>query len=756
MTTRETAPPEEAADGAPASVDSFLEAKLHWPPARPEWLTRQRLLDRIAGACEHPVTLVAAPAGYGKTILLTQWLTQEQPRAAWVSLDAGDNDPSQLWTHVAAALDRAGCRLDPELPPGWTGTDAVAPGPMVPAVVAALATMREDLVVVLDDFQFIRDTTCHAQVELLIEHLPPQAHLVLLTRADPGLRLGRLRAAGGLLEIRADDLRFTTDEAAGLLARAPVVLGDHALDLLMQRTEGWPAGLYLASLSLTGRTDPDAFVRTFSGADRYIGDYLTEEVLGRHSDRMRDFILTVSILDRFSAALCDHVAGITGSGSILRELEHTNLFLVPLDGDGRWYRFHHLFGAVARAELEVAQPQRLQTLHTRAADWFGARGSVDEAIRHSIAGGDTESAALLVQAHWLQFVDAGRAATVQGWLQAIGPPTEATDPAASVTTAWMAALIGDEATLAARSAALQAFHGHGPLPDGSRSVESALAMIQGLFGYGGPVEMMRGAELAVALETDRHSPFHALANVSLGHAAYVAGQLDRAVTPLADAARNDRAPVIVRALALATESLVQDERANIDRSRECAEQAMALLEAHGLPAMPQASLVHTALGRAQANAAQLDEALATLDRSLALGRAASAYGPWGMVHHLVTHAAVAAAAGRSELAGSLLLELDARSARFTDGMEAMTARTAAVRHLTQNPGGVDPAEGEPLTGREIDVLRLLQGTLSLQEIADELYLSFNTVKTHARAVYRKLGVHTRAEAVLTGRQQGLV
>ena len=467
------------------TVDSFLEAKLHWPPRRDDWLRRGRLLARMGAASDHPVTLLAAPAGYGKTILVAQWLEEAHPRAAWVSLDPGDNDGNRLWAHVAAALERAGCALDTTGSDHRVGSDATAPGSTLSAIVSALAAMSEDLVLVLDDFHFIREPRCHAQVELLVEHLPPQAHLVILTRSDPGLRLGRLRASGGLLEIRAEALGFTSDEARAMLERDHVDLGADSVGLLMQRTEGWPAGLYLASLSLAGRPEPDAFVRDFSGGNRFIGDYLTEEVLSRHTPEVRDFIIRVSILDRFSAPLCDHVLATTGSAALLHDLERTDLFLMPLDDEGSWYRFHHLFAAVARSELEIVRPEEIRSLHKRAADWFGIQGNVDEAVKHSIAAGDTGTAAMLLQRHWLRFVDAGRIATVLGWAQQIGAP-EVGDPGAVVTAAWLAALIGDETSLAGRLTELDAFQDHGPLADGSRSVESATAMIAGLFGYGGP------------------------------------------------------------------------------------------------------------------------------------------------------------------------------------------------------------------------------------------------------------------------------
>lgn len=738
----------------PEVVDSFLDAKLHRPARRADWVHRDRLLKSVSQVCERPVTLIAAPAGYGKTTLIAQWLDDARPIAAWVSLDAGDNDPNQFWAHIATALGRAGCPLPARqrrLGVRWSR----APGSILSTVIDALSAMSSDLVLVLDDFHFIHDATCHDQLELLIEHLPQQAHLVVITRADPGLRLGRLRASGQLLELRAHHLRFTTDEATTLLAKEGTVLDDDSTALLMQRTEGWPAGLYLATLSLTGRPDPASFVRSFSGSNRFIGDYLTEEVLNRHTDDVREFITTISILDRFSASLCDHLAGTSGSAALLNQLEHTNLFLVPLDDNRGWYRFHHLFAAVARSELEIAHPERIRALHTRAAAWFSEHAYVDEAIKHSIAAERPDLAAAMMQEHWLHYVDAGRIATVLGWVESVGQPPQDAEPAVSVTAAWMAALTGDQEALASRFTDLNPFRDVGPLPDGTSSVESAISMIEGLFGYGGPVEMLQGAQRAVALETDPRSPFYAVAHVSLGHAAYVVGELDDAAAALENVRRSTHAPAIIQTLGLATESLVECEKNKLELSRERAEQAMWIVDVHGLRAIPQASLAYTALGAAQAADEDLNDALATLARGLVLRRESTAHGPWGMIHHLLVHARVAAQAGRHGLARELLAELETRLDTFVDGMTAMNARVTAVRRLVRTRPPTQ-LRGEPLTERETDILRLLQGTLSLHEIAGELFLSFNTVKTHTRAVYRKLGVHTREDAVRIGRQHQLL
>jgi len=741
----------------PPSIDSFLEAKLSRPLSRDNWVYRDRLVEAMDRATRHPVTLVAAPAGYGKTTTVAQWLNRDDSSSvAWVSLDSGDNDPDRLWTHVEVALGRAGCVLPASEPSRLVApSSGDAPRTVLSAIVNALAAMPDDIVLVLDDFHSIQHPACHDQVQFLVQNLPAQAHLVIITRSDPGLRLGRLRASDQLAELRANDLSFTRSEAVELLAREQVTLADDTVSQLMERTEGWPAGLYLATLSLAGRADPDDFVRRFSGGNRFIGDYLTEEVLSRHSDRVREFITNVSILDRFSADLCDQVTGMTDSASILYDLERSNLFVVPLDEERQWFRFHHLFAAVALSELEITRPDEVRSLHGRAAEWFTSHGHLDEAIQHWLAAGHSEDAALLIQSSWLQYADAGRAATVLGWLEPLGTPSSATGPAALVTAAWMAAIEGNETDLAGHLAALEDFKDFGPLPDGARSVESSVAMIHGLLGYGGPLEMMAGAERAVELETDSHSPYHAIAHVSLGHAHFVQGDLERAIGTLRTSSGSDSAPGIIRVLSLSVESFVESERGNQPRSLECAELAVDIVETRGLRASPQASLAFAALGQAQAEAGKTDDALATLELGLALRRQNSAQGVWGPIHQLLVTARVAAQAGRFPLARDLLAELATRMSRFTAGMAVMHERVAAVQQLLRDEVAAGMIS-EPLTERELDVLRLLQSSMSLHEIAAELYLSFNTVKTHARAVYRKLGVHTRGEALRIARHHSLI
>lgn len=748
----------EPAVEQPASrvVDAFLEAKLNAPPTRDEWVPRSRLLDQLDASVHRRLTLIAAPAGYGKTTLVAQWIASgRSPSAAWVSLDEGDNDAGRMWTHIATSLKRAGCALESDLFSIMAAGSAEALSGLLPQLVNALAAMPDEVVLVLDDFHLVTSPACHEQVAFLIEHLPSQAHVVVLTRADPSLRLGRLRVAGDLSEIRADDLSFSSHEASSMLLHEQVSLSDESVGDLVRRTEGWPAGLYLAALSLVDRTDPDTFVGEFTGDNRFIGDYLTEEVLSRHTEAERTFVATMSVLDRFSAPLGDYVAGTTGTASMLAEFERSNLFLVPLDHDHRWFRFHHLFAAVARNELESTAPDRVGQLHRRAGEWFRDNDYIDEAVKHFLAAGDTAAAAHLVQANWLRYVDAGRAATVSGWLQGLGTPTVMGDPAAGVTAAWMAALSGDRERFASLLTHLEQFREYGPLPDGTQSVDSAISLLRGVFGFGGPVEMLAAGRRAVELEVDGAGPFYGTAYAALSHAEYVTGDLDAAVSHGLAAAYSEATPSIIQVLGSSIVSFAEAERGNKLASREQAERAMAIADANGLSVIPQSSFAFVALGAAQASAGKSADALRTLERCRMLRRKNAALSPWPTIHLCRALASVAIDTGQLDLARTTLAEADRLMAPFEDGISVMQDRFAQVRARLAN--ALDPDAGaDQLTERELEVLTLLPGSLSISAIARELYLSPNTVKTHTRAIYRKLGARSREEAVRIARGRQLV
>ncbi|WP_088284323.1 LuxR C-terminal-related transcriptional regulator [Kineosporia sp. A_224] len=401
----------------------LLQTKLYLPRPRAGVVPRARLHGRLDGAAGAKVVLVCAPAGFGKTTLLAQWLAeQEAPplgrRAAWLSLDRGDDDPVTFWTYVVTALRS----VAPE-----AGADALAllgdGGPVQIRLV--LTTLLNDLavpggevVLVLDDYHLVEAREVHEEMAFLLEHLPPRVRLVLAGRADPPLPLARLRARGELVEVRAADLRFTPDEATAYLVGVmglPVTARDVAA--LDDRTEGWIAALQLAALSMQGREDVSGFVAGFTGDDRYVVDYLVEEVLQRQPPAVRDFLLQTSVLARLTGPLCDAVTGQQGGRAALEALDRGNLFVVPLDDHRRAYRYHHLFGDVLRARLAEESPDLVRTLHRRASDWYAGNGDPAEGIRHATAAQDFDRAADLVE---LAMTDARRTrqeAALRHWIE---------------------------------------------------------------------------------------------------------------------------------------------------------------------------------------------------------------------------------------------------------------------------------------------------------------------------------------------------
>ena len=397
----------------------LLETKLHLPTPHGRLVPRPRLTEQIQRAAEASLTLVSAPAGFGKTTVMAELARRpDGAHVAWLSLDSGDNDALTFWAYVIEALDRA--------VPGVGGTArsilAAAQGSVdatVTTLINGLAGVDASVVLVLDDFHVIESPVVHGQVGYFVDHLPGHVHIVLGTRADPPIPLSRLRARGGLVEIRASDLRFSAAEAAAYLAAMGLSLSDANVAALEGRTEGWIAALQLAALSLQGRADATEFISAFAGDDRYIVDYLVEEVLRRQPNDVRDFLLKTSILARFTAPLADTVTGRPGAAATIESLDRGNLFVVALDNQRRWYRYHHLFGGVLRAYLAAEQLAEVPLLHRRASDWHASNGDRDEAIEHALRADDPERAADLVELALPEMRRFRREPTLRRWLEAI-------------------------------------------------------------------------------------------------------------------------------------------------------------------------------------------------------------------------------------------------------------------------------------------------------------------------------------------------
>jgi ATP/maltotriose-dependent transcriptional regulator MalT len=383
--------------GQQSSDQLLLATKLTIPPVRSDLVARPRLVRSLEACMEHPLTLLAAPAGFGKTVLLSAWARQRQS-VGWVSLDSSDNDPAQLWTYVLAALDRLHPGLDAK-PLSLLQAEQSAPiETVLVALINALGALQQHVTLVLDDYHLIEDLPIHRAMTFLLDHLPPPFHLVIASRSDPPLPLSRLRVRHHLLELRADDLRFTIEEAATFLNEIMglQLTADHVA-ALEARTEGWIAGLQLAALSMQGRSDIAGFVSAFTGSHRYIVDYLTEEVLHQHPEPIRTFLLQTSLLDRLNGSLCEAVTGRQDGQTTLEHLEQANLFLLPLDDERHWYRYHHLFAEALRFRLTQAQPDLLPVLHQRASAWFEGHDFLPEAITHAFAARDFERAVTLIE-----------------------------------------------------------------------------------------------------------------------------------------------------------------------------------------------------------------------------------------------------------------------------------------------------------------------------------------------------------------------
>src|SRR5438132_1734080 len=417
-------------------------------PLRLEVVSGPRLLERLNEGLRRHLVLISAPAGFGKTTLVSQWLALIERPAAWLSLDEGDNDPARFLTYLVAALQTiaatigegvVGVLQSPQPPP----TEAI-----LTALLNDITTINDQFVLVFDDYHVIEAKAVDHALTFLLEHLPPHMHLVIATREDPPLPLARLRVGGQLTEVRVTDLRFTPSEAAGFLNQGMgLTLSVEDIAALERRTEGWIAGLQLAAISLQGQQDTTSFIRSFTGSHHFVLDYLVEEVLGQQSERVQTFLLRTSILDRFCGPLCDAVLlDATGSGQeTLEYLEHANLFLVPLDNERRWYRYHHLFADLLRQRLQQStasspgdERDGVAEFHRRASQWYEDHSLTIEAFHHAVAANDVARAERLIEGKGMPLQFRGAMISVLNWLESL--PTTILDARPSLWVTYASAL----------------------------------------------------------------------------------------------------------------------------------------------------------------------------------------------------------------------------------------------------------------------------------------------------------------------------
>jgi LuxR family transcriptional regulator, maltose regulon positive regulatory protein len=626
-------PPATTPSAATAAPDALLATKLHVPRTRPGFMVRPRLADRLAPAHEGELTLVCAPAGFGKTALLADWARRDPRPVAWLSLDDADNDPARFWRHAAAALD--------ELRPGVAQHVAALLGGLQPTsfqavvttLVNELAGQPEEVVLVLDDYHLIQAPQVHASLGFLIDHVPPQLHLVLASRADPPVALARLRARGLLSELRERDLRFTPQEAAELL-RTTVGpdLPAAALAALADRTEGWVAGLQLAALSLQGRTDIAAFVAGFSGSHRYVLDYLAEEVLDRQPDHLVRFLLETSVLERLCGPLCDAVTGHTDSQELLEQIERANLFLVPLDEVRGWWRYHHLFTDLLRARLAREQPDRLPELHHAAASWCEQHGLVDDAVRHALAAGDAVWAARLIEQHWDAMLWRSEDITFRRWLQTLPAELVRSRPRLCLAQAYGALLSGRleavEPLVADAERAFAAIAEEPYEPSAGRALSllanlpAAITLAPAILAHarGDAERTAVFAQRALTHLTDADRTLRHFARYYLAMADWLRGRLVEAEQALAGLAA-EQVAAGARYLAPLYHDLgqVQRARGHLGAALRTYQRALGITRQAGRP-LPPAGIPHVDIAEVLYERGELDAALDHATHGVALSR----------------------------------------------------------------------------------------------------------------------------------------
>jgi len=610
----------------------LLTTKLHIPPSRPALVSRPRLIERLNAGRHGKLTLVSAPAGFGKTTLVSTWLQNVSSPVGWLSLDENDNDPVRFVTYLVAALQQ----IEPTIGRGvevmLQSSPTSAPDALIGSLINDLAATSEPFILVLDDYHLVNRPVIHQALAFLLRHQPPQMHLVLISRSDPPLQMARLRARGQLLEISPADLRFSSQEATRFLNQVMGLnLTPSEVAALSERTEGWIAGLQLAALSMRSHEDLSRFVQSFSGSHRYVLDYLLEEVFSNQSQRVQTFLLQTSILSRLTGPLCDAVTGQTDGQAMLLRLERANLFLIALDDERRWYRYHHLFadflrhyyaadkvpplvlGGVRGGLADVADDQA--SCHQKAASWYEANGLFDLAVKHALATGDMAEAGRVIALASGSMLKNGLASTLLGWLDALPDRFVRTDPELALNKGWALYLSGQ---IDGAESYAQAAQEHDSASAENRnaliSLRAFLAFQRGHFS--------EATELATAALSEESEPIlRGVIWLNLALAQWVMGSLSAAAQSLKEAIRfaQQAGNMLVAVNALNQLALIRDQKAQRHDAIALCQQAIDLcVDEHG--EMPTACIAYVTLGTLYLEANELSLAHQQIKKGLDLAQ----------------------------------------------------------------------------------------------------------------------------------------
>ena len=719
-------------------VGELVATKLQAPTVPRHLVHRARLDDLLDRAIDerHRLILVSAPAGSGKSTLLAGSLGDRHDDVAWLQVEHSDADPVRFWSYLVATIERTRPGITEAVVPTIVSSGGT-PDAVVTVLVNALAEVVTPLVVVIDDYHLIDNPEVHAGVERLVELCPEHVRIIIATRTDPSFRLGRLRVRGQLTEIRAADLRFDPDEAAELLATP--LLDREMLRTLCDRTEGWAAGLVLAGLSLTGLDDATDFISGFRGDDQLVVDYLTDELLASIPPDDRQRLIETSILDRLTGPLVDAVTGSTDGATWLPRTAASNQLLIGLDRTGTSFRYHHLLRDLLRLEAEREIPDRLPDLHLAAGAWHREHGDMYTAIEHYISGGDLVTAGDLIAVHATALLNGGQIFTVLRLLDRLGDLPERHSRSALVR-GWINFSTGRFA------GARHYYDVAAQLDDGTdANLTAALGIMVHL------AEGDLGAATSIAGRMAE--PTESTQAIGLAAAHTWAGLFDAARRYIAIARElgvsepSDYAASVAPGLA----AVVDMESGNRAAAAQHAAASLEHADGHGVAEAPQLSISHAILARTTSNP---ERRTAAAERAVELARRAPEPFTFGYVLTLIGDAACE----RDDPVGpELLREASAALDRCADaGIVGPALARIEARHGLNTQSVAQSGLVEELTDRELAVLRYLPTSLSQREIASELYVSLNTVKTHCKAIYRKLGVDGRKPAIQAARERALL
>jgi LuxR family transcriptional regulator, maltose regulon positive regulatory protein len=723
------------------------------PPVVPAGIVaRPRLLDRLRALSDTTVVAVCAPAGYGKTTLLAQWIREDERPAAWLSLAPADDDPAALLTSVALALDR-------QEDVGGDVFDALAAGPSavvplaLPRLGRALAARSEPFVLVLDDVQYVASPRAVDTLRLLVDHLPPGSQLLLGSRAEPAFPVARLRVERRFAQLDPADLEMTPAEGTDLLHAAGVDLTRPDAEAVVAQTEGWAAALYLASLALRD-PDGDGEHAAFGGRDRSLADYVREEVLASATPEQVAFLTRTAILTRLSAPLCDAVLERTDSDRVLRELADARLLVSPLDRRGDWYRVHQLFAETLAGELQRSEPALAPVLHRRASDWYLAQGDSESAIRHARDSGDVAHAADLMWLAAPYVVSGGRAASYMRWMEWFDREDVGRYPWLADGAGWCALESGDGDLARGWLAIAAAAPSETVVVDGA-PLGAHVALLRAGLLQDGVRPLRQDGELALRLLPE-DNVWRCLAHYFVGTGSHLLGDREAAVAPLERAERASAANVpAIHVLALGQQALLAVDADDWVRAASLVRRLRAHQRRYGLEDYASGAHVSAIAALVEAHSGDAGSARASARRATTVLATHRHFAPWAAAVARLMLARTHLILGDTTAARTMLAEARPELARVPDAV-VLQELAADLRARVEGAGVGIPGGPSSLTTAELRVLQYLPTHMSFREIGEQLFVSRNTVKTHALSVYRKLDASSRSEAVERARALGIL